>query len=206
MVRNIVLAGVGGQGLITMGRIIGEALLSKGYNVMVSEVHGLSQRGGSVVIYLKYGKERGISPIIPKGYAEVEIALELIEGLRYSYLLSKNGTMLVNDFILPPPGIRDIPTRDELLSTIESLGVRHFLVEASSIAQNIGNPLLANMVLTGVAGGLRLLPLTLKDLEVGVRRVLKERFQDTNIKAIKLGYQEGQKMAFNKADIKGEYI
>ncbi|HDI32186.1 MAG TPA: indolepyruvate oxidoreductase subunit beta, partial [Thermofilum sp.] len=89
MIRNVVLAGVGGQGLITIGRIMGEALLSKGYNVLVSEVHGLSQRGGSVVIYLKYGKEKEISPIVPEGYAEVEIALELIEALRYSYLLSK---------------------------------------------------------------------------------------------------------------------
>ncbi|HDI32239.1 MAG TPA: hypothetical protein ENF80_05435, partial [Thermofilum sp.] len=80
---------------------------------------------------------------------------------------------------------------------------KYFLIDASSIAESIGNPLLANVVLMGVASGMGLLPLSLENLEIGVKKVLREKFWDVNIKAVKLGFKEGQKIAPAKADTKG---
>ena len=195
MIKNVVISGVGGQGLITLGRVVGEALLQKGLNVVVSEVHGLAQRGGSVVIYLRYGDEKVISPIIPEGYGDLEIALELIEALRYSRLLSGNGVIVSNDLVLPPPGIKNVPSRETIIKALRKMGVTFYLVDASSLALEAGSPMSSNIVMAGFACGMGLLPLSLEELEVGIRKVLRKDLWDINVKALEVGYREGQRAA-----------
>ena len=98
---QIILTGVGGQGLISMGRILGEVLLERGFKVRVAEVHGLAQRGGSVIVHVKYGDE-DLSPTIPRGNADLIISLELLEAARNISYLRRGGTLIVNGLILPP--------------------------------------------------------------------------------------------------------
>ena len=101
MVKSIVIAGVGGQGTLLASRLIGEAVTSEGYDVKVSEVHGMAQRGGSVITYVRYG-EKVLSPIIPLGEADVLVAFEQLEALRWSNYLKKGGLLISNTQKIDP--------------------------------------------------------------------------------------------------------
>ena len=94
--KNIMVVGVGGQGTLLTSRIIGKTALSQGYDVKLSEVHGMAQRGGSVVTFVRYGKKVN-EPTVEEGQADVIIAFELLEALRYAHFLKKDGVMIVND-------------------------------------------------------------------------------------------------------------
>ena len=101
MTKNIMIVGVGGQGTLLASRILGNAVISEGYDVKVSEVHGMSQRGGSVVTYVKYG-DKVYSPVIDEGEADVILAFELLEAYRALPFLKKGGKIIVNDQRIDP--------------------------------------------------------------------------------------------------------
>lgn len=182
---QIILTGVGGQGLISMGRILGEVLLERGFKVRVAEVHGLAQRGGSVIVHVKYGDE-DLSPTIPRGNADLIISLELLEAARNISYLRRGGTLIVNDLILPPPAAAEIPSRSALLSFFEKLDAECFLVEASEAARRLGSALFTNTVMLGVLAESGLLNLDPLDLERSLHRVIT-RFLEKNIEAFRQG-------------------
>lgn len=194
MIRNIVLAGVGGQGLITMGMIAGRSLMDEGYKVSIAEVHGLSQRGGSVVIHLRFGDEEYISPIIPPGYGDILVSLELIEAVRHIRLLSPEGLLIANDLVLPPPGAERAPTREELARYIEESSIKHAIVDASRIAKRAGSSAATNTVLLGVLACMKLLPVRMETLEKNVRSHFRRSYWGVNLRALKLGAEEGERL------------
>ncbi|ABL78184.1 indolepyruvate oxidoreductase subunit beta [Thermofilum pendens] len=188
--KSIVIAGVGGQGLITIGTVVAQALIRKGYSVRVGEVHGLSQRGGSVVVFLKYG-QGPLSPIVDQGEADVLLGLELIETLRRVPLLSKEGVVLANNFFLPPPAAKS-PSRSAVLNALKGLGARVVLLEADELALKAGSPITVNMVMLGALIGTGRIDLTLEDAADVLRSRFKGKVLEMNLEALKLGYTAAQ--------------
>jgi indolepyruvate ferredoxin oxidoreductase, beta subunit len=148
---NIVLAAVGGQGALLASRILGSLAQEMDYDVKVSEVHGMSQRGGSVVTYVKFGRKVH-SPIVEKGTADILLAFEKLEGARYVDYLKEGGTMIVNtQEIAPMPVIvGQLPYPKLLFEEIKNINIKFMPVDALSLAKDAGNIKAVNVVLIGV--------------------------------------------------------
>lgn len=148
---NIMVVGVGGQGTLLTSRIIGKTALAAGYDVKLSEVHGMAQRGGSVVTFVRYG-DRVFEPVVEAGQVDVLIAFERLEALRYAHFLKKDGILVVNDARIDPmtvvTGARTYPE-----GIIETLSAEHTVVslDGAKIALELGNPKVLNSVILGVA-------------------------------------------------------
>ncbi|HBR31880.1 MAG TPA: indolepyruvate oxidoreductase subunit beta [Clostridiales bacterium] len=151
-VKNILIVGVGGQGTLLASKLMGKCFLDKGFDVKVSEVHGMSQRGGSVVTYVRYGTEV-FSPVIDKGESDMIIAFEELEAARWLPYLKKNGTIIVNrQEINPMPVIMGTATYPEdIIGKLRATVEKVISVDALSIAVECGNVKAANTVLLGVA-------------------------------------------------------
>ena len=149
--KNIMIVGVGGQGTLLASRILGTLLTDRGYDVKLSEVHGMSQRGGSVVTYVKYGQEIA-SPIIDQGEADIILAFERLEALRALPYLKKGGTMIVNDRAIDPmpviTGAAEYPDGiiDELKKHAQVISL-----DALTVAEEAGSAKAVNVVLLGAA-------------------------------------------------------
>lgn len=186
MTKNIMIVGVGGQGTLLASRIIGKAVISEGYDVKISEVHGMSQRGGSVVTYVKFG-EKVYSPIIDKGEADIILAFEMLEGLRSLPFLKKGGKMIVNGQKMDPMpvicGNAEYPKNiDKKLAEKSDLK----LVDALSLAEKAGNIKAVNVVLIGVMA---------KNTDIKyevwtevIKNTVPPKFLEANLKAFELGY------------------
>lgn len=148
---NILVVGVGGQGTLLASRIIGNAAAAEGYNVKISEVHGMSQRGGSVVTYIRFSHDDVASPIICRGEADVIISFEMLEALRWTPYLKKGGMMITNTRkIMPMPvitGAQKYP--EDPVASLDALGIKYVLTDAESIAKTAGNEKAANVALLG---------------------------------------------------------
>ena len=149
--KNIMIVGVGGQGTLLTSRILGGITLDAGYDVKLSEVHGMAQRGGSVVTFVRYGEEVA-EPIVEEGQADVLIAFEMLEALRYAHFLKPDGAMVVNEHRIDPitvvTGMAVYPE-----NIIESLEKEHkvFRVNAMEEALKLGNSRVFNIIVLGVA-------------------------------------------------------
>ncbi len=148
--KNIMIVGVGGQGTLLASKLLGRILLSKGYDVKVSEVHGMSQRGGSVVTYVRYG-DKVYSPVIDKGEADFIVSFEMLEAARWVEYLKKDGIIITNtQQVNPMPviiGACDYPA--ELENKIKDLGVNLDTLDALSLAEDAGTSKAVNIVLMG---------------------------------------------------------
>ncbi|MDL2300664.1 indolepyruvate oxidoreductase subunit beta, partial [Clostridiaceae bacterium OttesenSCG-928-D20] len=149
--KNIMIVGVGGQGTLLASRILGNVLLQKGYDVKVSEVHGMSQRGGSVVTYVRYG-EKVYSPIIDKGEADFILAFEALEAARWLSYLKKGATLIANDQkISPMPVITGaMAYPEDIMQKIDEKGAKLISLDALSLAREAGNSKAVNVVLIGL--------------------------------------------------------
>lgn len=149
--KSIMIVGVGGQGSLLASRLLGNVLLAKGYDVKVSEVHGMSQRGGSVVTYVKYGDDVS-SPVIEKGEADAVIAFEQLEAARYVPYLKKGGTIITStQKIDPMPVITGVAKYPEnLIEKIEAQNIKVLAVDALALAEKAGTAKASNVVLMGV--------------------------------------------------------
>ncbi|MBQ9208618.1 MAG: indolepyruvate oxidoreductase subunit beta [Oscillospiraceae bacterium] len=151
MTRSIMIVGVGGQGTLLASRIIGNVLLAQGYDVKMSEVHGMSQRGGSVVTYVKYGDEV-FSPVIEKGQADLIIAFEALEAARYVEYLKKGGRIVMNTQEIEPmpviTGAAEYPAN--IVENIRACGCDVVAIDALSLAKEAGTARAVNVVLMGV--------------------------------------------------------
>ena len=149
--KSVMIVGVGGQGSLLASRLLGNVLLAQGFDVKVSEVHGMSQRGGSVVTYVKYG-EKVYSPVIEKGEADVIISFEQLEAARWVSYLKKGGHLIVSTQKLDPMpviiGTAKYP--ENIMDKLTDLGVDVIAVDALSLAEEAGSSKASNVVLMGV--------------------------------------------------------
>ncbi len=186
--KCIMIVGVGGQGTLLASRILGDALIASGYDVKVSEVHGMSQRGGSVVTYVKYG-DRVYSPIIDRGEADYILAFERLEAARWLSYLRQGGTVLVNDQRISPmpviTGAAEYP--EDILEKMRERGAKLISLDALAPAVEAGNSKAVNVVLIGVLS--RVMDLPEEVWAAALEKNVKPQFLDINKKAFALGRQ-----------------
>ncbi len=150
-IMNIMVVGVGGQGTLLTSRIIGKTALQAGFDVKLSEVHGMAQRGGSVVTFVRYGKEV-FEPVVEEGTADILIAFERLEAQRYAHFLKKDGKIIVNDCRIDPMTVV-IGASSYPENIIENLKKEHevFVIDGVKIANELGNSKVLNSVVLGLA-------------------------------------------------------
>ncbi|HPG92319.1 MAG TPA: indolepyruvate oxidoreductase subunit beta [Clostridia bacterium] len=186
--KSILMVGVGGQGTILASKLLTQGLLAEGYNIKMSEIHGMSQRGGSVVTHIRFGKEEVYSPVIGKGKADIIIAFEKMEAIRYLGHLSANGTIVVNDLEIPSISISTGETEypSEIIEEIQK-NAKTIVINAAEIAEKIGNQKVTNMVMLGaVIGKMGLDSIDWKKLLI---ENIKPEFVEMNMKAINAGIE-----------------
>lgn len=184
--KNILLVGVGGQGTILVSKILSTGLLEAGYDVKMSEIHGMAQRGGSVSTQVRYG-EKVYSPIIGIGDADILVSFETMETLRWlEYLKPNDGIVVLNDYEIPSApilsGKAEYPT--EVIDIIEQKA-KTTVIKAAEIAEELGNSKVMNVVLLGAL--IKSMNLTDIDWEKVIKDLVKDKFVDINIKAIQAG-------------------
>ena len=185
--KSVMIVGVGGQGSLLASKLLGVLLTEEGYDVKVSEVHGMSQRGGSVVTYVRFG-EKVYSPIIAEGEADYIVSFEKIEAARYAKCLKKDGKIIVNTQSIDPMPviIGSAKYPDGVLDELTGKGVFVDSIDALSLAKEAGNVKSANIVLMG-----RLAKYFDMDYDKwinAVKSLVKPQFVDVNVKAFELGY------------------
>lgn len=186
MVKNIMIVGVGGQGTLLASRILGNLLTSEGYDVKVSEVHGMSQRGGSVTTYVRYG-EKVYSPIIGQGESDIILAFELLEAYRALPYLKKGGRMLVNaQQIDPMPVITGAAQYPESIADKLTSLAGATCIDALAAAKEAGNIKAVNVVLIGLLAKSTDIPYE-KWVET-IRTTVPTKFLDVNLRAFDIGY------------------
>lgn len=185
--KSIMIVGVGGQGTLLASRLLGAALLSEGYDVKVSEVHGMSQRGGSVVTYVKYG-EKVASPIVQKGQADLILAFEQLEAARWLPFLKSDGTIIANTQQIDPMpvviGTAEYPLG--VLDAVRATGANLTEIDALSLAVKAGSPKAVNVVLIGVMASH--MDISYAVWENAIRATVPEKFLELNLKAFEYGY------------------
>jgi indolepyruvate ferredoxin oxidoreductase beta subunit len=182
---NLVIVGVGGQGQITLLRILEEAALFENLDFKGSELHGLSQRGGSVEVHFRMGKEI-FSPLVCQGDADLILALEMQETLRSLYYASSKTQFLLNKLIIPIPG-EEVVGEDQILKSLKNFTNKIEVVEASKICkEKFQKEVLSGVYLLGYAQKKKFLPLKRESLEEGIKRVVPEKYLSENLEALRL--------------------
>ena len=184
--KNIMIVGVGGQGSLLASKLLGHLLLSQGYDVKVSEVHGMSQRGGSVVTYVRYG-DKVYSPVIDQGEADYIVSFEILEAARWLPFLKKDGQIVTNTQQIDPmpviTGAAEYP--EDLVSKLKETGAKVDALDCLSLAEQAGSAKAVNIVLLGRLSHYFDLPeeAWMKSLEANV----PPKFLEMNKKAFELG-------------------
>ncbi|MEE1352440.1 MAG: indolepyruvate oxidoreductase subunit beta [Acutalibacteraceae bacterium] len=188
MTKSILIVGVGGQGTLLASRLLGRALLAKGYDVKISEVHGMSQRGGSVVTYVRYG-DKVASPIIEKGEADIILSFEQLEAARWLPYLKKDGTIVCNTQKMDPmpviTGAAKYP--EKVLDRVEAAGAKVQRVDALRLALEAGSPKAVNVALIGVLA--KNTDIDREIWEETIKTTVPPKFVELNEKAFALGYE-----------------
>ena len=186
MTKNIMIVGVGGQGTLLTSRIIGKAALESGNDVKISEVHGMAQRGGSVVTFVRFG-EKVNEPTVEEGQADVIIAFERLEALRYAHFLKKDGVLIVNDCRIDPMTVV-IGAKEYPENIIEELKKTHsvYAIDGQKIAIELGNSKVLNSVVLGLAA--RYIGFGEEDWLEVVKATVPQKTIEINTAAFKAGY------------------
>ncbi len=184
--KNIMIVGVGGQGTLLTSRILGALTIQAGYDVKLSEVHGMAQRGGSVVTFVRYGGKVN-EPVVEEGQADVLIAFERMEALRYAHFLKEGGAVVVNDYRIDPmPVVIGAARYPE--NILEDLGKHHrvFRVDAMEEAKNLGNSKVFNIIVLGVAA--QHMNFSKEEWLKVIEDTVPAKTVDINKKAFEIGY------------------
>ena len=182
---NIVISGTGGQGLITLVKILSEAALKEGYDVKTSELHGLSQRGGSVEVHIRFG-DKIYSPLVKKGGADLIISLEAQESLRSYDYASKKTIFLVNNFFISIPGQKS-PKIEEISNLIKKISQKVIFLPAVEICQKeFKTNVTAGIYLLSYASFKNLIPLKPNSILTAIKKIIPEKFLELNLKTFKL--------------------
>lgn len=184
---NVLIVGVGGQGTLLASRVLGAMATVMGADCKLSEVHGMSQRGGSVVTHVRIGSDIAAAIVSP-GEADFVLAFEKLEALRFSYYVKPDGVILVNDQeIMPMPvitGAEEYPT--DIYERISAAGHKYFKVPALELAEQAGNSKSVNIVLIGALAKMNDIPY--ETVEAAVKAAVPAKFLAVNLKALQLGY------------------
>ncbi len=191
MKLNILIVGVGGQGALTTAAIIARAAMKSGLNVITAETHGMAQRGGSVEVHVRIGDVK--APLIPEGGADVVIALEPSEALRYSKFINEDTVVILNTRKIIPPSVTTgqgkYPELKDIVTEVENLTKNVKVVNASELAEKIGNILATNVVVIGMLLAYCDIPIKYEDVEETIKETMPEKVVDLNLKALKIGYE-----------------
>ncbi|MGI6109439.1 MAG: indolepyruvate oxidoreductase subunit beta [Eubacteriaceae bacterium] len=183
--KNILLSGVGGQGTITAAKLLTTGLMEAGYDVKMSEIHGMSQRGGTVLSQVRYGDDVQ-SPVIERGTADIIVAFEEMEAMRYLDYLKKDGIVVINETrIWPlPVVIGSVKYPDGILEAMQDKA-RIKVINATAMAEELGNPKVMNVILLGAV----VKSMHLDDIDWAsiISKNVKPKFVDLNIEAFKRG-------------------
>ncbi|MGL6195186.1 MAG: indolepyruvate oxidoreductase subunit beta [Thermoguttaceae bacterium] len=183
---SVVLVGVGGQGILLASEIIAQAAVESGFDVKTNEVHGMAQRGGSVIAQIRFGKEVH-SPLVPMRTASVLGSLERIEILRYTDYLAENGLAVVSSQRIIPVTASTGPVKYPEITeeVLRKYFTNLLFFDAVAEAENIGNPKVANVVLLGAMS--KKIDLPISSWEAAIRKSVKEKFVEINLKAFETG-------------------
>lgn len=185
-VKNIMIVGVGGQGALLASKTLGQVLLDSGFDVKVSEVHGMSQRGGSVVTYVRYG-EKVYSPIVDKGQADFIVSFEMLEAARYTEYLKTDGQIVVNTQNIDPmpviTGAAEYPTN--LQEKIQAANIKIDALDCLTLAEQAGTSKAVNIVLMGRLS--KYMDFPLETWLQAIEKLVKPQFLEINKKAFLLG-------------------
>lgn len=185
--KNILLVGVGGQGIILASKVLSKGLVDAGFDVKMSEVHGMAQRGGSVTTQVRYG-EKVYSPIIGKGQADILVAFEKMEAMRWIEYLKPNGKLVVNNYSIPSvpvlTGQAKYPENiiEELKEKVDTT-----VIDAANAARELGNIRTQNIIMLGAL--VKALNITEVNWEEAIRETVKEKYVDINLKAFNRGME-----------------
>lgn len=197
---NIMFCGVGGQGLMLLSAILGKAAVDSGMEVMTGEQHGLSQRSGSIYVHFRVGKP--LSPLIPYGRADLIIAMEPNEALRYIEYLKDGGVVIMSSRVMPPPGEtgavagdKERKTKyvkvDEIVQKIKTVTNKVVLLDSLQLAVKAGNPRAENSVLVGAACACPDFPIPSEAVRKAVLALVPKKTVEANSKAFDLGKESG---------------
>jgi len=195
---NIVITGVGGQGILTAANLLGWAALRAGYKVRVGEVHGMSQRFGSVIAYVRFGEDV-YGAMVPEGKADVILSFEPVEALRYINYLRRGGLVFTNARPIPPVqvsmGLATYPTLEEMRKIIEEdFGGRFIAFDAEELALKAGNIVTTNVVLIGALTQTPGFPLSAEHVREVIKVSVPPKTIDVNMKAFDLGVKAAKEM------------
>jgi len=189
MVLNIVFSGIGGQGIVVASDIYCEAAMFEGLDVAKAEVHGMAQRGGSIVAHVKVG-ENVQSPLIETGKADIILGFEMLEAARVLPMLKKNGTVIMNTkYIQPSTSIGSSSDFNckKILEIIKDRTHKVYQVDGIGIAKKLGNILVVNTILLGALSGIPENPVSKESIEKAIAGRLKEKYVALNLEAFKIG-------------------
>ena len=182
---NMVIVGTGGQGLITLVQIIAEAALSEGFDVKSSELHGLSQRGGSVEVHVRFGKKI-YSPLISQEKADLVLGLEMQESLRVIYFANQKTKFLVNKQIIPIPLEKNL-TEKAISENLKKISKNINLIPADKICQEkLGNSVVAGVYLVSLASFKKIIPLKPASILKAIKKIIPAKYLELNLKAFNL--------------------
>ena len=189
---NIIITGVGGQGNVMASRVLAGMLVNAGFIVTIGETFGMSQRGGSVMSHLRISSKSVLSPQIPQGRADIVIALEPVEALR---VLTKYGNpdvaVLTNSRMVYPMGVITgeftYPSLDEVKAMFKKISAKNWIIDATSVAVELGNPVLSNIVMIGALAGTSLLPIDRRAFEKEIAKSIPADKREVNLTAFDAG-------------------
>lgn len=190
-ITNLILVGTGGQGIVLASRIIAWCAFKSGFDVKESEIHGMAQRGGSVIGQIRFG-EKVYSPSIPVGKAHIMLALEEMEALRYSHFLKKEGTIILNLKQILPPSLDPSLYPQNVSEKLKERGYKVFEIKAEELAKSLGSTKIENTVLLGVLS--LLLPFPVEIWKEVLKNSVPEKMVELNIKAFEEGRDLGEKI------------
>ena len=192
MIKNIILAGVGGQGILTIASIIDLAAMHSGLNVKQAEVHGMSQRGGDVQSNLRISDEEIYSDLIPKGKADIILAMEPLEALRYVSYLQKDGIIITAS--APFKNIPNYPDENQVIETIKNSGFKYIIIDSNEIAQNLSERVLNVVIAGAVAPIIGIDSNVMKESVKELFAAKGEEIVAMNVKAFETGVEYNMKL------------
>lgn len=182
---NIIITGVGGQGLITILQLIAEAALGEGYDIKTSELHGLSQRGGSVEVHLRFGRKI-YSPLVSRGKADLILGLEMQEGLKCCCFANPKTFFLINKYLIPI-SLGKPSAEGEIIKNLKKVSKSTILVPAAEICQKkLGTNVVAGVYLISLAASKKIIPLKPTSIKKALKKIIPKKYLELNLKAFNL--------------------